>query len=76
MTEPRPWPNFAQTARNQVSELALNAIGELHPVVVNHRRFTETDLIKRLASIEIALYRIVRWMESVGAETRPVPDTE
>lgn len=68
MTRARAWPNNAREARDRAAEEAVRGIRAL---VTNGRDFTETERLRRAASALDALQTIVRFLESVGAQTRP-----
>lgn len=71
MTRARAWPNNAREARDRAAEEAVRGIRALRPLVTNGRDFTETERLRRTASALDALQTIVRFLESVGAQTRP-----
>jgi hypothetical protein len=70
MTEPRPWPNNAKEARDRSAEEAQAGIRALGPLVEG-RRMTETEQLRRVARAMMAFQSIARHMESQGAPTRP-----
>ncbi len=72
MTKRREWPNSAREARDRAAEEAVRGIRALRPLVTNGGRdFTETERLRRAATALDALQTIVRFLESVGAQTRP-----
>jgi len=71
MTEPRKWPNNAREARDRAAEEAVRGMRALRPLVVNGREFTETERLRRAATALDALQTIARFLEGVGAQTRP-----
>lgn len=71
MTKRREWPNNAKEARDRAAEEAVRGIRALRPLVTNGREFTETERLRRAASALDALQTIARFLESVGAQTRP-----
>ena len=71
MTQARKWPNVAKEARDRAAEEAVRGIRVLRPLVTNGRDFTETERLRRVATALDALQTIVRFLESVGAQTRP-----
>jgi hypothetical protein len=70
MTDPRPWPNAAREARDRAAEEAVRGQRALRPLVAGER-FDQTDTLRRLAVALDALQQIARFLESVGAPTRP-----
>lgn len=73
MTKPREWPTWAREARDRAAEEAVRGIRELEPLVLNEEvRFSRTEVLRRQAAALHALQTIVRFMESVGAKTRPM----
>jgi len=71
MTKPREWPTWAREARDRAAEEAARGIRALQPLVVEEVRFDRTEVLRRQAIALNALQTIVRFLESVGAETRP-----
>lgn len=71
MTKSREWPNKAKEARDRAAEEAVRGIRALRPLVMNGRDFTETERLRRTAMALNALQTIARFLEGVGAQTRP-----
>lgn len=71
VTRPREWPNKAKEARDRAAEEAQRGIRALEPLVHDRQRFTQAEVLRRQAIALNALQKIARFMESVGAETRP-----
>ena len=71
MTRPRVWPNVAKEARDRSAEEAQRGIRALRPLVENRRTFTHTEVLRREAIALDALQTIARFLEGVGAQTRP-----
>jgi hypothetical protein len=70
MTEARQWPNVAREARDRSAEEAIRGQRALRPLVAGET-FDRTDTLRRQAIALDALQQIARFMESVGAPTRP-----
>ena len=67
---PREWPNVSKEARDRSAELAVEGIGQLEPII-KRRPMTELEKYARI-SIALNNYQtIARFLESVGACTRP-----
>lgn len=69
-TQPRPWPNNAKEARDRAAEEAARGLRALQ-VILSGKEVTETERIRRIAIAVDAFQTILRWLESVGAQTRP-----
>ena len=70
MTEARAWPNVAREARDRCAEEAQRGQRALRPLVAGET-FDRTETLRRQANALDALNTIARFMESVGAPTRP-----
>ena len=70
MTRPRAWPNVAREARDRAAEEALRGMRALRPLVEG-KAVDRTETLRRMAVALDALQSIARFMEMVGAETRP-----
>lgn len=70
MTDARPWPNIAREARDRSAEEATRGQRAIRPLVCGET-FDRTDTLRRLAVALDALQQISRFMESMGAPTRP-----
>ncbi len=70
MTDARPWPNVAREARDRFAEEAIRGQRALRPLVAGET-FDRTETLRRVAVALDALSIIARWMEAVGAPTRP-----
>jgi hypothetical protein len=70
MTQPRPWPNWAKEARDCSAEEAMRGQQALRPLV-SGEMFDRTETLRRMAIALDALQQVARFMESVGARTRP-----
>ena len=71
MSEPRAWPNVAKEARDRSAEEAQRGQRALRPIVEGETVFDRTELLRRQSVALDALNTIARFMESVGAPTRP-----
>jgi hypothetical protein len=71
MTRRREWPNAAKEARDRSAEEAVVGIRALEPVVLGDRQMTRTEQLRRQSVALNALQKIARFLEGVGAETRP-----
>lgn len=70
MPEPRPWPNNASEARDRAAEEAARGVRILTPLVMEDGHTQEE--LERGAAKSLNLFQsILRWLESVGAKTRP-----
>ncbi len=67
----RPWPNNAREARDRAAEEIAAAARELEPLINGERQFTETERLRREASALNHAQTALRFLESVGAQTRP-----
>jgi hypothetical protein len=70
MTQPREWPNWAREARDRSAEEAMRGIRSLRPLVCGEL-FDRTETLRRQAVALDALVSIARFLEGVGARTRP-----
>jgi len=70
MTRPRAWPNDARLARDRAAEEAQRGARMLRPLVAGER-FDSTETLRRMAQALDAFQNILRFLESVGAQTRP-----
>lgn len=71
MTVPREWPNSAREARDRSAEEQAQALRLLYVVARNGGKITTDD---KARAISLAIYHLqnsLRWLESVGAPTRP-----
>ena len=66
MTKPHELPTVARNAVLEAAELVNQAKIEL-----SHLRSQDAVEIGEIAEIEIKLADALRWLESVGAQTRP-----
>lgn len=69
-TRAREWPNNAREARDRAAEESARGILALRPVL--EREMPEAERIRRMAVALDALQSVARWLESVGAQTRPM----
>jgi hypothetical protein len=69
--KPREWPNRARDVRDRAAEAAQAGINALEDLVHDERSFSETERIRRESKALSCLEKIVRLLESVGAQTRP-----
>jgi hypothetical protein len=67
--KPREWPNRARWARDLAAEDAQCGIMALETIVLGERLMTESETLRRVATALNCLQRIVRTLESVGAQT-------
>ena len=70
MTKCREWPNWAAEARDRSAEEALRGMRLLRPLVKGEP-FDRTETLRRQAQALDAFQTILRFLESVGAKTRP-----
>mgnify|MGYP000176874483 CR=1 FL=1 len=68
-TKPREWPNFAKEMRDRAAEEAARGLRAIEPLL--EMEVTETEKIRRLAIGVNCFQKILRILESVGAQTRP-----
>lgn len=68
MTAPREWPNAAREARDRAAEEIVSALK-----IADIALAGETSQPARLAltAMQVKLHKSLRWLESVGAPTRP-----
>ena len=66
--KPKGWPYLAADARDRAAEEAAGAIKALEPL---SEMETDTERLRIITRTLMALYRITRLLESVGACTRP-----
>ncbi|MDY6877339.1 MAG: hypothetical protein SWK90_14205 [Chloroflexota bacterium] len=71
MTIPRPWPNWAKEARDRAAEEAVRGMRALRPLVEGKMAFDRTEVLRRQAITLDALQQVARFLEGVGAQTRP-----
>jgi hypothetical protein len=71
MTKRREWPTSAAEARDRSAEEALRGVKLLRPLVNGRQQFDQTEMLRRQAGALDALQTILRFLESVGAKTRP-----
>jgi hypothetical protein len=74
MTDPRPWPNNAKETRDLAAEEAIKGRWAIEPLLTN--QFSPEEQIRRLALAIISFHKILRLLESVGAQTNPLYDME
>lgn len=72
MTDPRPWPNNAKEARDLAAEQAIVGRYAIEPMLTS--TYSPEETIRRIAIAVVALHKISRLLESVGAETNPIYD--
>jgi hypothetical protein len=70
MTQRRDWPNWAAEARNRSAEEAAQGVRLLAPLV-DGVQFDRTETLRRQAQALRNFQTILRFLESVGARTRP-----
>lgn len=70
MTESRPWPNWAKEARDRCAEEAVRGQRALRPLVAGEQ-FDRTETLRRQAIALDACTTIARFLEALGAPTRP-----
>lgn len=72
MTKRREWPNVAREARDRAAEEINDAINALEPLVMEpDKRFDRTETLRRQSKALNAMQKAIRFLESVGAQTRP-----
>lgn len=71
MTTPKRWPNWAKEARDRSAEEAVRGIRALRPLVNGSKPLDQTEILRRQAIALDALQSIARFLENVGAQTRP-----
>ena len=74
VTEPRPWLNNAKSVRDLAAELAITGRWAIEPMLT--RKFSTAESIRRIAIAIVTFQKISRLLESVGAQTNPIYDTE
>jgi len=70
-TKPREWPNRAKEARDRAAEECARALRALQPMLTTSRDLTEVERLRRVAVAMDAMQTALRFLESVGAQTRP-----
>jgi len=70
-TPPGRWPNVASRARDGAAEALVEAASQLESLVQSDRPMTETERLYRAARALAAVEKALRYLESVGACTRP-----
>ena len=70
MTKPRAWPNDVMEARNRSAEEAQRGARLLRPLV-RGEQFDRTETLRRQAEALDCFLTILRFLEHVGAQTRP-----
>lgn len=70
-TPPGRWPNVARQARDGAAEALVEAAAQLESLVSTERPMTETERLYRAARSLAAVQKALRFLESVGACTRP-----
>lgn len=70
MTKCREWPNRAAEARDRSAEEATRGMRLLRPLVQG-KQFDHTETLRRQAQALDAFQTILRFLEGVGARTRP-----
>ncbi len=71
MAQPRPWPNNAKEARDRAAEELCKVIFNLEPMLTDPL-MTDDDLIRRVAIALNSAQLGLRFLESVGAQTKPL----
>lgn len=74
VTEPRPWPNNAREVRDLAAELAITGRWAIEPMLTG--KFSAAESIRRIAIAIVTFQKISRLLESMGAQTNPIYDTE
>jgi hypothetical protein len=74
MTDPRPWPNNAKEARDLAAEEALTGRNAIEHLL--NQECSPEETIRRLAIATISFHKILRLLESVGAQTSPLYDQQ
>ena len=72
MSKAREWPNNCQVARDEAAELVADVIRQLEPVI-DCRPLTHEEVYRREVQAHKDATKALRWLESVGARTRPQP---
>lgn len=72
--KPRPWGNHAREQRDQAGEAAVEGIRSLTPLVMDGRKYSETEVIRRQATALVCLQRIARLMADAGAPIRAIDE--
>lgn len=70
-SKPRAWPNVAAAARDEAAEEAASGMRALE-TLIDGERLTNEEVLRRQAIAYKSLARILRLLESVGANTRPI----
>ncbi len=71
VTKRKPWPREAGYARDDAAMQAMKGKRALEPLLDDEKRFTEEEVIRRIAIGVVSFAAILRLLESVGAPTRP-----
>lgn len=69
MTKPRPWPDSAKDARDNAAEEISLALHVLYEIVSSNGSSQQSK--DGLAISIYSLQNALRWLESVGAQTKP-----
>jgi hypothetical protein len=70
MTQPRAWGNNAKEARDRTAEELQRIVALLTPLAENPNT-TRDDLLRRIYESLISAHTALRFLEGVGAQTRP-----
>jgi len=70
-TPPGRWPNVAAQARDGAAESLVEAAAQLESLVRAERPMSETERLYRSARALAQVQKALRYLESVGASTRP-----
>ncbi len=70
MAKPREWPNNAKEARDRTAEELQRIVNNLAPLLTEP--LTNDDAIRHVAISLNAAQVGLRFMESVGAQTKPL----
>jgi len=69
-SKPREWPNVAREARDRAAEETQEALDQIEDLL--KMNCSESDVLLRVGRAVGCLNRALRFLEGVGAPTRPV----
>ena len=68
-SKPRDWPNVAKEARDRAAEETQEALVQIEGLLI--KNCSETEVLTRVGRAVGCLNRALRFLEGVGAPTRP-----
>ena len=69
--KPREWPNNAREARDRAAEELNAGIRLFEPLITGEKTISESERQRIENRAFVAMTKALRWLESVGACTRP-----